>query len=1296
MTPLYRRICGWLGGLLAFGLIAAAVLLTVLRLALPLVGDYRAELEQRVADYLDVPVSIGSMQVEWHGLGPRLRLLDIEIEGPTAGGTPVHFDEALVDIGFAFGADRRYPLRISTVALIGCAVEVELTESGQVAVLGARMPAERLIPTGDGPPPLVRRIADWLLGVDGLRVRDTEVTFVRPDGRRALVGNIRASALNTGRAHQLTVSMDLPDGWGERVSATLEASGGAFGAWETWNGRVHVDARGIELAQWFGLYDDLPVRARDGRADLALWADFGAGHIGEITARGQVDGLELASAADAAPVRFQRLGGLLRWQQDPRAGWQVDVGDLVVQREGRQWPAAAGMSVARDPETAAATWRIGGQSMRVEDAAALARFAPIPDDLAAALRRYRPQGEVHSLSARLVSGGALDLRARLEDAAWQAAGPVPGASGVDAQVRWDRTGGRIALATESAVVDAPHILPEPLPISHAEGELRVERDSKGGWRLRSDRLELANEDVRGSTRLDIAYRPDGGVMLDIAADFGDGDLAAAPRYLPHGPIPEQVLAEVRRVLRDGRISQATLRLQGRARDFPYRDGNGRFELEGRVEDATLAYARGWPALEEVAGRVRFEGAGLTIRAERARLFGIEAGRVDARIPDLERGDMEVTAQADAPVADLVRLINESPLATDLGRLFDGARGDGRAPLSLRLQIPLRDPAALEVEGAVELAGADLVQPRFDLDLRDLQGKLGFSRRGVQMSGLEARLRGRPVVLNARILDGAHAVNRIRVSGRFGLGDLLGGLDPGLGQRIEGRADWNLELRIPHRGDDPAVLSGVSDLRGMRVDLPAPLGKPRERARRLAFSIPLRAGTEPLPLRLDYAEDIRALVEIQDEGGGFTSNRATVRFGAGDLALHGEPGLNIAGVIERLDVGAWIASAMAGTGEEAAAIPALNRLDVRVERLGAGALALRDVALEVTAGERGWSLDVASEAMVGGGRIPQRAGAGKPLRLRFERIDLGAMLAAGGDSDAGDSAPGISGLDPRQIPALDIRVDRLALRNGILRDLSLVTSPATEALVVHRLAFANEALEMKGQGRWRGPDPHQSSLRLSVSGEDFGAGLERLGYSGAMVDGKGEVSADLTWQDVPWSPAYRHLGGHVKIDLADGAIPEMDTGAARLLGMLSLSALPQMLSLDFSGFTQKGYPFDTISGRVDLEQGNAYSRGLKIDGPAGKMVISGRTGLVARDYDQTIRFQPQLSNSLPLISGLAGGPVAGVAVAVIQGIMRNVGADVEKASEMRFALTGSWDEPKVERVGDEQEAEQEPQQTRGGP
>ena len=76
------------------------------------------------------------------------------------------------------------------------------------------------------------------------------------------------------------------------------------------------------------------------------------------------------------------------------------------------------------------------------------------------------------------------------------------------------------------------------------------------------------------------------------------------------------------------------------------------------------------------------------------------------------------------------------------------------------------------------------------------------------------------------------------------------------------------------------------------------------------------------------------------------------------------------------------------------------------------------------------------------------------------------------------------------------------------------------------------------------------------------------------------------------------------------------GAGRAVGLLSVTALPRRLSLDFTDVFGKGLAFDKIEGDFTLSDGNAYTSNLIMDGPAAGVRISGRVGIEAEDYDQT--------------------------------------------------------------------------------
>jgi len=81
-----KRLLGQCWRCFAWAAIAAAVLLTLLRLALPWLSGYRDELAEAVTDYIEAPVRIEGLSVAWRGLGPQLELKGVRVGAPQGEG----------------------------------------------------------------------------------------------------------------------------------------------------------------------------------------------------------------------------------------------------------------------------------------------------------------------------------------------------------------------------------------------------------------------------------------------------------------------------------------------------------------------------------------------------------------------------------------------------------------------------------------------------------------------------------------------------------------------------------------------------------------------------------------------------------------------------------------------------------------------------------------------------------------------------------------------------------------------------------------------------------------------------------------------------------------------------------------------------------------------------------------------------------------------------------------------------------------------------------------------------------
>ncbi len=176
-----------------------------------------------------------------------------------------------------------------------------------------------------------------------------------------------------------------------------------------------------------------------------------------------------------------------------------------------------------------------------------------------------------------------------------------------------------------------------------------------------------------------------------------------------------------------------------------------------------------------------------------------------------------------------------------------------------------------------------------------------------------------------------------------------------------------------------------------------------------------------------------------------------------------------------------------------------------------------------------------------------------------------------------------------------------------------------------------------------------------------------------------IRFNLQWPGAPYEINTTRLRGNFSFKASNGQIVDIGSSAeakvsfGRLLTFLSLQSLGRRLKLDFSDLKAKGFDFTELQGHFTLSNGNAFTRDVTIEGPVATIAMTGRIGLLAKDYDLTIKIVPHFTSSLPVIVGLAGGPIAGVITWVANAVL---GSTVQKIAETTYHMTGSWGKPEV--------------------
>lgn len=155
-----------------------------------------------------------------------------------------------------------------------------------------------------------------------------------------------------------------------------------------------------------------------------------------------------------------------------------------------------------------------------------------------------------------------------------------------------------------------------------------------------------------------------------------------------------------------------------------------------------------------------------------------------------------------------------------------------------------------------------------------------------------------------------------------------------------------------------------------------------------------------------------------------------------------------------------------------------------------------------------------------------------------------------------------------------------------------------------------------------------------------------------------------------------LNGDFSVTLKKGQFLRVEPGAAKLLGILSLQALPRRIALDFRDIFSDGFAFDEITGDLHLERGSAYMRDLKMHGPAARVRMSGVVNLAEQSQNLRVDIQPRLEDTVVVAGALLGGPVVGLGALLANKILQN---PLGQAASFDYAVTGTWSEPVIVKL-----------------
>lgn len=1328
------RLCQYILRILLFVVVLLAITIGVSRSLFPQVDRYHNRFEAWASQALHQPVSIGKIQANWSGLHPTLIFHEVTVYDATKSRHLLEVERLQVGINL-FSSLIHRDLRPSLVHITGARLTIQRLNPQQFLV--NQIP----ITTGTGQNHLgdMNGLFQWIADQGQVMMDRIDLDWIQPNGTVIPMTNLQIKLTHHLLKSQLIGLGTLVNTQPAHIRFVLNIQGNL---WQSQKKAVegYLYVNQLDMSPWLQNQIFESVKGTSGRLDHAQfwfqWADQGLKQLQgvfnlsdlnlnflqkntldsqenpvnkEKSTSSHTPTMQNLKNPGTSSLEIDHLAANVIWRKK-NEGWDFAANKIQLQVDKKTLP-----MTHFSLQTAPLEKNRWVQIMRA-DILNLEQLSDwiqkklwLPNTQKELLAGLQPKGDITHIMVRrefenptlpnennFFDINQLSASFALKQLEISAFRQIPGLKNFNAQVKISPQAGELWMDNKNLTVNDPGHFDHSLQLDHYKAKVfwyksNNQEVAESGLKLAIYDLLIEDEalKIHGDMALTI---PDSGEspFIDLLLDIQQNQVNQFRHYVPTHAMSPGLGNWLSHAFVGGNRIQGQVLFHGQLSHFPFDDHTGRFEVIAQTQGVELHYAEGWPVLNNLDAQVMIEGRKLKIDVSKVNLLGLPADTVSAEIPNLAQADLKVNASIRANSADGIRFITNSPLKKTLGKTFSDLQLNGPMQLQLGLQIPLyQGGGETKVEGRAFLEPYHtLMIPDLKIVVEKLHGNLHFTENSLDSKELTGEWLKQPVqatITTTPVKKNGHSIN-IAWQNPLAISDIEQHYGMDLNSLVTGNTHLaGLLQLISHQGTQKMLLTLNSDLNGIALNLPDLLHKnANEKA---SSQIQIQFGgnqNQWLYLQGNYGKKANIALTLQKLANQWDFKGGEIRLGAAPAILRNTTGWVITGQLPTLnasEIQDFITPYLeAEKKNKKSSSPSsnwtkINQIDLRIAQLNALGLQINQANIQAqpieTSASREWELKINSPLIAGQINLPNNLQT-QPIRGIFDRFTLltGASKT-------------VNRINPGKIPPLDLIFNRFYYKDKFWGKVEIKTFPHTNAMQISRLALTLDDFEWSSQGEWEQTSKGRDHTTLSGQFKtgNLGAALKSLEITGSLVSGSGNGAFAISWSSAAYDFSLGKLNGYFNFNFRNGRIinigqsAQAEVGLGRILNLLSLQSLPRRLTLDFSDLTSKGFVFDVMKGDFNLNQGDAVTSNATLRGPVAKVDVKGHIDLNDENYNLTMFITPYVTSSIPVVAGIAAGPIAGAAAFVATKVLGGV---VNKITTQTYQVTGSWDEPVIEK------------------